>query len=80
MTYTKVARISGIFYQASSTEHKKRESLEHFEEIIVHVSLKLNGGTIVTGDFNINLIDREKIIVNKYYNILDAYGLTQDIS
>ena len=38
------------------------------------------GLTIVTGDFNIDLIDGDKITVNKYNDILDAYGLTQHIS
>ena len=47
----------GIFYQPSSIEHEKREWLDHFEEIIALASLKWNGVTIVTGDFNIDLID-----------------------
>ena len=70
----------GIFYQPSSIEHEKTEWFDHFEETIAHVSLKLNGVTTVTGDFNIDLIDGEKIAVNKYCDILDAYGLTQYIS
>ena len=56
-------------------EHEKREWLDHFEEIIAHISLKWNGVTIVTGGFNIDKINGNKITVNKY-NILDAYGLT----
>ena len=56
-------------------EHEKREWLDHFEEIIAHISLKWNGVTIVTGDFNIDKINGNKITVNQY-NILDAYGLT----
>ena len=70
----------GIFYQPSSIEHEKRERLDHFEEIIAHVPLNWNGATIVTGDFNIDLIDGDKISVNKDNNILDAYRLTQHIS
>ena len=35
---------------------------------------------IVAGDFNIDLIDADKITVNKYNDILDAYGLAQHIS
>ena len=35
---------------------------------------------IVTGDFNIDLIDGDEITVNKHNDILDAYGLTQHIS
>ena len=70
----------GIFYQPSSIEHEKREWLDHFEEIIAHSSLKWNGVTIVAGDFNIDLIDGDKITINKYNDILDAYGLTQHIS
>ena len=69
-----------IFYQPSSIEHEKRERLDHFEEIIAHVPLNWNGVTIVTGDFNIDLIDGDKITVNKDNNILDAYRLTQYIS
>ena len=72
--------LAGIFYQPSSIEHEKREWLDHFEEIIAHASLKWNGVTIVTGDFNIDLIDGDKITVNKYNHILDAYGLTQHVS
>ena len=58
----------------------KKKWLDHFEEIIAHASLKWNGVTIATGDFNIDLIDGDKITVNKYNNILDAYRLTQHIS
>ena len=36
--------------------------------------------TIATCNFNINLIDGDKITVNKYNNILDTCGLTQHIS
>ena len=68
-----------IFYQPSSIEHEKREWLDHFEEIIAQALLKWNGVTIVAGDFNIDLIDGDKITVNKYNDILDAYGLTQHI-
>ena len=70
----------GIFYQASSTEHDKREWHDHFEEIIAHVPLKWNAVTIVKDDFNIDLIDGDKVTANKYNNILDPYGLTQYIS
>ena len=70
----------GIFYQPSSIEHEKREWLDHFEEIIAHASHKWNGVTIVAGDFNIDLIDSDKTTVNKYNDILDAYGLKQHIS
>ena len=70
----------GIFYQPSSIEHDKKEWLDHFEGIITHASLKWNGVTLVTGDFNIDLIDGDKITVNKYNDILDTYGLTQHIS
>ena len=70
----------GIFYQPSSIEQEKREWLDHFEEIIAHASLKWNGVTIVAGDVNIDLIDGNKITVNRYNDILEAYGLTQDIS
>ena len=69
-----------FFYQPSSIEHEKREWLDHFEEIIAQASLKWNDITIFAGDFNIDLIDGDKITVNKYNDILDAYGLTQQIS
>ena len=36
--------------------------------------------TKVTGDFNVALIDGDKITVHKYNDIFDAYGLTQHIS
>ena len=72
--------LAGTFYQPSSIEHEKREWLQHFKEIIAHASIKWNGVTIVAGDFNIDLIDGDKITVNKYNDILDAYGLTQHIS
>ena len=61
-------------------EHEKTEWLDHFEETIAHVSLKWNGVTIVTRDLNIDLVDGDKITVNKYNDILDGYGLTQHIS
>ena len=59
---------------------KKIEWLDHFGEIIAHTSFKWNGVTIVTSDFHIDLIDGDKITVNKHNDILDAYGLTQHIS
>ena len=70
----------GIFYQPSSIEDEKREWPNHFKEIIAHASLKWNGLTIVTGYFKIDLVDGDKTTVNKYNDILDAYGLTQRIS
>ena len=42
--------------------------------------LKRNWVIIVTWEFNIALIDGDNATVNKYNDILDAYGLTQHIS
>ena len=68
------------FYINQALLKMKKEWLDHLEEIITHVSLKWNGVTIVTGGFNIDFIDGDKMTVKTYKNILDAYGLTQHIS
>ena len=70
----------GSFYQPSSIESVKRDWLERFDRVLINLMRNWDGIIILTGDFNIDLINGDRITASKYKDILDSYGLYQHIT
>ena len=70
----------GSFYQPSSIESVKRDWLERFDRVLMNLMWNWDGIIILTGDFNIDLINGDRITASKYKDILDSYGLYQHIT
>ena len=70
----------GCVYQPSSVETEKREWCEKLDNLLSQIYIKWDGIIILTGDFNIDLLDGDPTTKSKYMNILKAFELKQHIS
>ena len=70
----------GTFYQPSSVESEKQAWLDKFDTILSKVFLKWEGIVILTGDFNIDLLNSDTPTARKYLDILQSFELSQHIS
>ena len=72
--------LMGVLYQPSSDNTIKLEWLEKFETILSQITVKWDGIIILAGDFNIDLKQQDKAVVQRYFDILDTFSLTQHIT
>ena len=70
----------GCLYQPSSIESEKQSWCEKFDNLLSQIFVKWDGVIIITGDFNIDLKERNKPAVKKYSSILETFHLKQHIA
>ena len=70
----------GCVYQPSSVETEKRDWCEKLDNLLSQIYVKWDGIIILTGDFNIDLLNGDPTTKSKYLNILKAFELKQQIS
>ncbi|XP_057310275.1 uncharacterized protein LOC130648252 [Hydractinia symbiolongicarpus] len=70
----------GTFYQPSSIEREKKDWLERFDILLRHITAKWDGIIIITGDFNIDLLQGDKSTIELYQDTLMTYDLKQHIT
>jgi len=70
----------GVFYQPSQVENLKNDWLDKFENDLQNVSMNWDGVVIITGDFNIDLINSESVSTKRYKDILETFSLLQHVS
>ena len=69
-----------IAYQPSSIGTEKLEWLEKFEALMTNIYTSWNGIFILTGDFNIDLLNSYKESTKRYKYILLMCSLQQDVT
>lgn len=70
----------GTFYQPSSIEREKKDWLQRFDILLRHITAKWDGIIIITGDFNIDLLQGDKSTIELYQDTLMTYDLKQHIT
>lgn len=70
----------GSFYQPCSVESEKREWLDKLDNLLLKIMSKWDGIVILTGDMNIDMINGDRLTVEKYTDVLESFGLHQHVN
>ncbi|XP_057305393.1 uncharacterized protein LOC130642322 [Hydractinia symbiolongicarpus] len=68
-----------VAYQPNFTHQEKAEWLDNFDRIIGNANLDWSGNVVITGDFNIDLLQNSQI-KDSYLETLRSFDLTQHVN
>ena len=69
-----------LAYQSSSVKAEKLQWLEKYEALLTDIYAFRNGTLILTGDFNIDLLNSCKELTKRYGDILCSFSLQQHVT
>lgn len=68
-----------VAYQPNFTHQEKAEWLDNFDRIIGNATLDWSGNVVITGDFNIDILQNSQI-KDSYLETLRSFDLTQHVN